>query len=119
MSGPPVTVDSLAQTVNQLQMQLVEAHNQINAQQNELTAAAQKVGALEQQLVAARNTGGSSSATGQTGLNAPKKNKPSSFNGKGSVSSWCVQMDNYLIGSDDVDSLNIALSYLTGNAHEW
>ena len=51
--------------------------------------------------------------------NVPKKNKPSSFNGKGSVSSWCVQMDNYLGDHNNVESMNIALSYLTGMAHEW
>ena len=115
MSGQPVNMDDVALTVNDLQRQLAEAHSRLNIQQNELAAAAQKVGSLEQELVTARNQRGAASE----GRNAPKKNKPSSFNGKGSVSSWCVQMDNYLGDHNDADSMNIALSYLTGNAHEW
>ena len=112
-------MDTVAQSIAELQRQLNEAHNQISSQQNQLSAAAQKVGSLEQELAAARNAVASRASGGTSGSNAPKKNKPSSFNGKGSVSSWCVQMDNYLVGSDDVGSMNIALSYLAGNAHEW
>ena len=117
MSGPPLTMEALAQTVGDLQRQLAEAHNQITAHQNQLNAAARQVTAMEQELSVSRNQA-SSSGLG-TAFNAPKKNKPSTFNGRGSVSSWCVQMENYLDGSDDIHSLNIALSYLSGNAHEW
>lgn len=100
MSGQPVNIDSLARAVNELQRQLSEAHTQITNQRNELNVAAQKVGSLEQQLVA---TGSHNEGKGP---NAPKKNKPSSFNGKGSVSSWCVQMSNYLGDRDGLDSMN-------------
>ena len=113
MSGPPLSMESLAQAVNDLQMQLNEARVQITNQRDELNVAAQKVVTLEQELAAAQT------GIHPTGLNAPKKNKPSSFNGKGSVSSWSVQMSNYLGGQNDIHSMNIALSYLTGNAHEW
>ena len=115
MSGQPVSMDDIANTVSELQRQLAEAHAQVTSQRHELNAAAQKVGSLEQQLSAARNQPGSSHAN----HNAPKKNKPSSFNGRGSVSSWCVQMDNYLGDHNNPETLNIALSYLTGMAHEW
>ena len=113
MSGQPVSLDSLAQAVNELQMRLNEAHTQITNQRNELNVAALKVGSPEQELVVARTQ------SAEKAPNTPKKNKPISFNGKGSVSSWCVQMSNYLGGRNDIDSMNIALSYLTGNAHEW
>ena len=119
MTTSPVTMESLAQAVGELQRQLSEAHSRIATQQNQLNAAAQKVGALEQELSLAKNQAGSSTTANRFELNTPKKNKPTSFNGKGSVSSWCVQMENYLGGNNDVVAMNIALSYLTGNAHEW
>ena len=115
MSGPPLNMEALAQTVADLQRQLAEARNQIAAQQNQLNAAAQQVTSMGQELSLSRNQA-SPSGLG-TVFNAPKKNKPIAFNGRGSVSSWCVQMENYLGGGNDTTSLNIALSYLSGNAH--
>ena len=111
-------MESLAQAVGVLQKKLEDAYNEIKAHQTQLTLAGQKVGSLERALAESRQ--GGPVPVGQTSnFNAPKKNKPFSFNGKGSVSSWCVQMDNYLAGTNEIDSLNIALSYLSGNAHEW
>ena len=110
-------MEALAQTVSELQMQLGEAHTKISSQQNQLNAAAQQLAAMGQELSISRNQAAPDGLS--TLFSMPKKNKPNAFNGRGSVSSWCVQMGNYLEGTDGISSMNIALSYLTGIAHEW
>ena len=112
MEPDPVNMQTLAQMVGQLQQNLEDATTQINNHHAELGAAAQKVAGLEAELALALNEPNENRQT-------PKKNKPSSFNGKGSVRSWCVQMENYLGNVRGAGSVQVALSYLTGNAHEW
>lgn len=87
------TVESLAQLVSELQGQLKNA--------------AESYRRLEDKLAVMGNGP------------APKKNKPNTFTGKGSVISWITHMDNYLGDSDDMEALNLAASYLSGSAHEW
>lgn len=111
METDPISIPALAQLVGQLQQNLENANAEINNHREQLGAAAQKVAGLEAELASARN--------GTRDHQNPKKNKPSSFNGKGSVSSWCVQMDNYLGQDRGMESLYVALSYLSGSAHEW
>lgn len=112
MSSPPTSVDALSQAVTELQSQLSEAHSQINAHQSQLSAAAQKVGSLEQELNISR-TQATAIVTGT------KKNKPNPFNGRGSITRWCVQMDNYIAGCHGIMGMNITLSFLVEHAHEW
>lgn len=114
--------ESLTQTVQALQTQLAEANQKIESHQNDLHMAAQRVQTVEQQLIHAqqelaqtRTLANSDELPGTK----PRINKPQSFNGKGSITSWTIQMDNYVRGTDDQTSLSIALSYLSGNAHEW
>lgn len=49
----------------------------------------------------------------------PKVNSPPTFFGKGSVTSWCTQVDNYLRDASDKEALTIAMTYFSGAAHEW
>ena len=114
MDSPQIDMTSLTQAVQDLQTRLDQANSQIANHQTELSIAAQKVTTLESELHSSRNLASASSGHVQ-----PKKNRPVSFSGRGSVSSWCAQMDNYLENATGTDALNIALSYLSGNAHEW
>lgn len=113
MSSPPTapTVESLAQLVNDLQAKLQNATSQIANQQSSLNEAAASYQRLELQLA---NT-----MSKDTKEEKPKKNKPSTFSGKGSILSWITHMDNYLGDSNDESSLQLAVSYLSGPAHEW
>jgi len=81
------SIDSLAQLVNELQGQLKNA--------------AESYRRLEEKLATRQN------------VPVPKKNKPNTFSGKGSVLSWITHMDNYLGDSDDMKALNIAASYFS------
>lgn len=109
MDAENLSIQALAQMITQLQQNLEESNAQITQHQAELGMAAQKVAGLEAEIA----------QHGAHNHQTPKKNKPSSFYGKGSVSSWCVQMDNYLGNARGMDSLKVALSYLAGSAHEW
>ena len=115
MNNPGISVEGLAQVVQDMQQKLEQANAQIEAHRGELSIAAQKVSQLEQELLEARNNQAPGSGTNS----GPKKNKPSTFSGKGSIGSWCVQMENYLGGLSQEQGFHVALSYLTGNAHEW
>ena len=115
MNNPEISMEGLAQMMQEMQQRLEQANHQIETHRGELNIAAQKVTQLEQELLEARNNQASTSSTNS----GPKKNKPSTFNGKGSIGSWCVQMENYLGGLSQEQGFHVALSYLTGNAHEW
>ena len=116
MDHPQIDMQSLGQTLQDLKHRLDQADAQINTHRSELSIAAQKVASLESELLDARNN---SKESASSGTSRPKKNKPGTFTGRGSVRSWCVQMENYLDGNTGLEALNIALSYLSGNAHEW
>ncbi len=68
--------------------------------------------AASQQEVAALKQGSAS-------YGDPKPQKPPTFSGKTSVSSWTMHMDNYLGTQDDNRALQIAITFLTVDAHEW
>ena len=86
MDPETVSIPALAQVVSQLQQNLDNATAQINNHQAALGAASQKVANLEAQLAA------NAQLVSNHGVplveENPKKNRPNSFNGKGSVSSW-------------------------------
>lgn len=113
-SPAPPTVESVAAALQQVQARLNEANEKIAGHQNELHIAASKVTNLESQLAIAQRA-----LNDRQSLGTPKTNKPSPFTGKGSVRSWCVQMDNYLQGTEGTTAMSIALSYLSNGAHEW
>ena len=115
MDISPGTIESLTETVQALQAQLAEATQRIESHQNELGLAAQRVQTVEREPAQAKTQ---IPAT-EIGSTKPCINKPTSFNGKGSIKSWTVQMNNYIRGLDESTAFNIALSYLSGNAHEW
>ena len=48
-----------------------------------------------------------------------KPRKPEPFNGKGSVRSWITHLSNYIGIEQNPHSMNVAVSYLQGTAHEW
>ena len=110
-----VTVESLTAAIQALQAQLAVANKKIESHQNELGMAAQHVQSVERELAQAKYVTPRSELTAMK----PRINKPTPFTGKGSVKSWTVQMDNYVRDIDQSTAFNIALSYLSGNAHEW
>lgn len=109
MSSPPEppTIESLAQLVAQLEAQLRQASAQITSQSNSLNEAAASYQRLEAQMANRRTE------------EKPKKNKPNTFSGKGSILSWITHMDNYIGDATPEEALNLAISYLSGAAHEW
>ena len=48
-----------------------------------------------------------------------KKNKPPAYDGKAPVDVWVSHMNAYLCGTPAHDSLSIAVSYITDQAHKW
>ena len=56
-----------------------------------------------------------------SGIGTPtvKKNKPPTYDGKAPVDSWVSHMNNYLCGTPANNTLSIAVSYLTDQAHKW
>lgn len=97
MSSSPLSIESLAQIVQQLQSQIVN-------QQTLLAEANASYRRLENRTAPS---------------DKPKKHKPEKYDGKGSVTSWAIHMDNYLEDATENDSLPLAISYLAGAAHEW
>ena len=47
-----------------------------------------------------------------------KPRKPEPFNGKGSVGRWITHLNNYIGSEQNPYSMNVAVSYLQGSAHE-
>ena len=96
----PPTMDQLVQVIQDLQSQVSQSQKVIDGLHNQL-----------QVTQAAVNNDSSHSK--------PRVRRPESFSGKGSVTSWITHMSNYLGNTTDIDSLPIAVSYMTGSAHEW
>ena len=107
----PLTLDTLANALTELQGQLANAHAQIAAQQNNLNETQQKLTLATQQLAHQDKT--------SNPLIVPKVNPPQTFKGKGSITSWVTHMSNYLQNTEDHQALTIAISYLADGAHEW
>ena len=110
---PNVTMESMAQAIQELQGQLTAAAAEINSQKALLSTAATQLQNVTGELVQAKSELHSQS-TAQV-----KPNKPPSFRGKGSVTSWATHMDNFLRNIDPEQALPIAVSYLEDGAHEW
>ena len=49
----------------------------------------------------------------------PKKNKPPTYDGKASPDSWIAHMSSYVYGQPDDHAFSIAITYLSGDAHDW
>jgi len=105
----PITIENLAQVVQDLQTQLQAANSQINNQQNSLNDAAASYDRIREELQSIKTSDNPK----------PKKHQPEKFSGRGSITSWATHMDNYLANATDDDSLQLAVSYLSGAAHEW
>ena len=105
----PMTIEGLAEAYQQLLTQFNNAQGQIGALQNALQAnqaTHQANQAIANALASAQQQG-------------PTARRPDSFKGKGSVSSWAMQMANYIAEVPEPRAFNIAVSYLEGAAHEW
>ena len=103
--------ENLAQAVQELQAQLQTANTQLATQQNNLNEAASSYTQLKAELDELRAK--------RPSREQPKKNEPDKFTGKGSITSWVNQMDNYLSEVSEEEALPLAVSYLSGSAHEW
>jgi Retrotransposon gag protein len=57
--------------------------------------------------------------TPQSALFIPKKNKPPTYDGKSSPDSWIAHLSSYVYGQSDDHALSIAITYLSGDAHDW
>ena len=114
MTNPPLTLETLANAVTDLQGQLANAHAQIAAQRNNLNETQQRLSMTAQEL-ASHNSNSNPSAVSII----PKVNKPQLYRGKGSIVSWTTHMSNYLQNVDESQALTIAVSYLAEGAHEW
>ena len=110
-----MNINELTNVVEALQTQLTQAQSNIATLQNDLGIAKN---AYDEAKVEIYRLQGQikDKPSGKT-----KLRKPVSFHGKGSESilSWTTHMDNYLDTIPGSEALNIAVSYLDGNAHEW
>ena len=102
-----LTLESLAQAYNELNNKFTSAETEISILRNALNST---------------QAGPSNSALTDALTNASSRvrpRRPNSYNGKGSISSWITHMDNYLGETPSEQSLQIAVSYMEGAAHEW
>jgi hypothetical protein len=97
---PPLTMERLHAMINQLHTQLVATQGELSTTQSQLLTAQQQ-------------------ATQGGGSGGPKRNKPPTFDGKGSVDSWLQHMNEYCAGVSESERLAIAITYLSSSAHEW
>jgi hypothetical protein len=52
-------------------------------------------------------------------MDLPKRNPPPTFDGRGSVNSWLAHIAEYCSSVSDDQKIAIAVTYLTGSAHDW
>ena len=111
-AGPPqLTLQNVANVVQDLQTQLGVANSEIQAQKYALQEARGQLSSASQ--------GMNSHMPQQRILTVQKVKKPSTFSGKGSITSWCTQMSNYVKDLSNEEAITVAVSYLGGGAHEW
>lgn len=115
---PQLTLESVAQVVQELQGQLASARSQIASQQALLQDNQEKLNAAARESAQSRHMISTVNQAVTTGF-TPKVNTPPLYKGKGSITSWTTHMSNYLANVDDAEALNIAVSYLHEGAHEW
>jgi len=108
MNTQNITLETLAQAYNELNNKFVTAENELNNLRNTLNN--NQAGPSNNALT---------EAISNISSRRPKARRPDSYRGKGSISSWITHMNNYLVGTPDNESLQIAVSYLEGAAHEW
>jgi hypothetical protein len=97
---PPLTMDRLNAMINLLYTQLVATQWELSTTQSKLLTAQQQ-------------------ATHGGGSGGPKRNKPPTFDGKGSVDFWLQHLNEYYAGVVDSKKLAIAVTHLSRSAHEW
>jgi Retrotransposon gag protein len=102
--------------MEQLHAMLTELHGQLSSTRNDLQTTQSELNSAKTQLA-------STQAELHRSLNAPtstpKRSKPPTFDGKGSVDSWLAHIQDYCSTSSDEQKLAIAVIYLTGSVHEW
>ena len=110
-----MNINELSKVVEALQAQLTQAQGSIATLQNDLGIA--KTAYDEAKVEIYRLQGQIQDKPSVK----TKLRKPVSFFGKSSESilSWAKHMDNYLDTTSGPEALNVAVSYLDGNAHEW
>lgn len=115
---PQLTLESVAQVVQELQGQLANARSQIASQQSIIQDTQEKLNVATQETI---NTRGMIPSVSQAVSSSvtPKVNAPPLYKGKGSIVSWTTHMDNYLQNVSDDEAIKIAVSYLHDGAHEW
>ena len=105
----PLTLEGLANAYQQIQAQFNNAQVQVTGLRNELTATQNELASTRNNLLAAQ----SSSSLGL------KPKKPESFTGRGSIHSWITHVSNYIGDDQNPQAFIVAISYLSGSAHEW
>lgn len=110
-------IESLAQAVTILQLQMSEAHLKISVQQNLLNNAAQKMFDFKIELSLGRISTGKLLVKKQVGMPLRRAKQGRSAK-KGSTRSCYVQMKNYLGEAYGQATMTILLSALSENGHE-
>jgi Retrotransposon gag protein len=95
--------------LTELHGQLGSTRNELQTTQNELNVAKAQLASTQDELNRCLNPS----------VSTPKRNRPPTFEGKGSVDSWLAHIQDYCSASSDEQKLAIAVTYLTGSAHEW
>jgi Retrotransposon gag protein len=109
---PPTTTSAQTPPATPAQMMalITELHSELTAQRSRI---AQLTSAHSSQAdQATRTVTASSSST-------PKTNKPPTFDGKSPPDSWIAHMTSYVHGLTDEHAFDIAIIYLTVDAHDW
>lgn len=103
------TIEQLAHAYNNLQ-------NQLNTSQQQLAGITTELNNTRNELAATKEALSSHSGS-STSMIRPKKPEP--FNGRGSIRSWITHVSNYVGNGNSAQALTVAVSYLSGSAHEW
>ena len=113
MSEPhcsPMTLEQLAAAYQQIQNQFDIEQAQVAGLHNELTTTRNELHLTKNAL---------QSIQASTLMSSDKPRKPEPFNGKRSVRSWITHFNIYIENEQNPHSMNVAVCYLQGSAHEW
>jgi hypothetical protein len=95
---------------------LSEIHAQLFTQRDQINQLHPQVA---KQPVALEPTGPPApTPTPQPASFVPKKNTPPTYDGKSSPDSWIAHMSSYVYGQPDDLAFSIAITYLSGDAHD-
>lgn len=103
------TIEQLANAYTQLQ-------NQFNATQQQLAAITTELNGTRSELTATKQL---LSARSDSSSSMIRPKKPETFSGHGSIRSWITHVTNYVGSNNTAEALKVAVSYLSGSAHEW